>query len=145
MASHIQIQLLPKLPSFFSEGLGKKIPRKDKEMTVTGNIFHFLFKFRVSMKSQAPNRIFFFKTLHPMSMKYVEFSQAATQPKENPDFNQTYLQHLNEESGARWMSKEPRDYIPHSTSPATVLPSLYSRTVPTDRRGKKPRGTGELK
>lgn len=44
-----------------------------------------------------------------MSMKYVEFSLAATQPKENPEFNQTYLQHLNEESEARWMPTEPRD------------------------------------
>lgn len=40
------------------------------------------------------------------------FSWAATQPKENPEFNQTYLQHLNEESEAGRRPTEPGERGP---------------------------------
>lgn len=104
---------------FFPAGLGRH--REEKEMTVTGNISHCLFKFGVSIKNPAPNSLFFFFSKHcPQCLCLMWlFSWAATQPKENPEFNQTYLQHLNEESEAGWRPTEPRERVP-LTAPAWV-------------------------
>lgn len=69
---------------FFPAGLGRH--REEKEMTVTGNISHCLFKFGVSIKNPAPNSLFFFffKTLPPMSVSHVALQLGSYPAKGEP-------------------------------------------------------------
>lgn len=55
-----------------------------------------------------------------MSVPHVALQLGSYPAKENPEFNQTYLQHLNEESEAGGRPTEPRERGP-LTAPALGL------------------------